>query len=163
PLPVGPNSKLTTNMISRNWSVVPDEALTKPAIRELAGFNLWMKYFLNSSGMTDFMELPDTQGVILRMNVEIKMTGPTDLPAFDPELPVFQEKLEVTDISSDAVADSVFEVPEGFVAAPIEELIKGGIESRMQPPTPPRSEFARKSEVASIEAYVPHRSPIYQT
>jgi hypothetical protein len=46
---------------------------------------------------------------------------------FDPDSPLMQVNKELVEISTAAIPDSVFQVPEGFQSAPVADIIKDQI------------------------------------
>ncbi len=164
PTPADSQPNLSIKTISHVWTVQPQEALRVPAVRELAGFNRWLSYFLNSSKMLNFVGLNGMdQSIILRMNMEMKMSGQPAMPGLDSNAPLFQGTVEAVELSTAALEDSLFEVPKEYTATPPGALIKAFIESQMHPAPAVASGNPDKNRMPGIQAYVPNLSPLRRT
>lgn len=103
------------NLTMHVWTPAAGEVLRLPALREITALNLWYEHFLKVSG-GDF-EIPGTDGILLRMDMQVRPTGQA-IPGFDASQPAFSMTLEATELSTAPLDDSVFTVPEGFTARP---------------------------------------------
>jgi hypothetical protein len=144
-MPPGPMIR----MVMQLWSATPGEILRVPAIRELTGYSRWsyatmnpmdgiekmMKHMPGVSGVVEPLMKEMQKGIMLRMHMDMFMPAMAALlkqmPAgnpfgasFDPPAPFMQMSLEAAELSSDPVPDSVFEIPEGYRAAPASDLVQ---------------------------------------
>jgi hypothetical protein len=152
PVPVTsaqPSTVMT--MVMHVWSAKPEEASRVQAIRELTGFNLWQKYFMNPAesvrkvvglmpGMENiasvFGEMQGKNTVMLRTHMELFMPAMAAMaaqmaalrgqpvPAIDPNAPLMQVNQEVVELSTTSLDDSVFQMPAGYAATPADDLFK---------------------------------------
>jgi hypothetical protein len=152
-----PMMKLTMQV----WTAKAAEAARVPAVREISGYKLWSNAMMNPAAAMEKMlkqlpgfgdnvaammkELKAGSAVLLRTHTDVYMpmlgTMLQAMPAgsqspfgpdFDPAAPLAQMNQEAVEISTDAVPDSVFVLPEGFQPAPMAEIMKG-LFSRMSP------------------------------
>lgn len=140
--PPGPLMKMAIQF----WSAKPEEILRVPALRELAGYNIWAFSTMNPAGSMDkmFQMMPgmadgmgkflkDLQGakaVVLRSRVLLwmpsmaavvkQMTG----QEFDASVPFMEMTQEVSEISDAPVPASVFALPEGYQTVSVADLVK---------------------------------------
>jgi hypothetical protein len=139
------------SLVFHAWTPTPAEVLRVPAIRELTALGLWYDHFLK---LGDELELPGVDGVLLRMEMEVRSSGQA-IPGVDPSKPVFSCRIEATELSTGALDDALFRVPEGFTAQKGEELLK----HRMgQSTTAVSVDVGAPKD--SVKAYVPHLDPI---
>lgn len=139
-------------MVIRIWTAKPEEALRVPAIRELTAYNLWTGYLINPTGQAGkFLaaipgagdglgrlaaQVSENKAVMLRMYTEVytpvvgQMQG-EELPGFDPNTPMVRITQEVSELSTASVEDAAFQVPEGFQAIPVDEIMKGISEAQL--------------------------------
>ena len=147
-MPPGP----MVRMVIQLWSAKPGEAARVPAMRELTEYSLWSYATMNPTafmgtamkqlpGFSDLLEplMKEIQKgtTVLRMHMDMFMpamaamlqrlpAGSNPLGAnFNPDEPFTQMNQEVVEISTAAVPDSVFQIPEGYQEAPASDLIKG--------------------------------------
>jgi hypothetical protein len=145
----GPMVKMTMRL----WMAKPSEAERVPAVRELAALNLWNYGAMNPGAMMQkmFEQMPGmgegikslveqfskNKTMLLRTHVDMYMPMLAALPNsplganFDANTPFAQMTQEVSEISTDAVPDSVFQVPADYKAAPLEDILKDMM-TRMQ-------------------------------
>jgi hypothetical protein len=134
------------------WTAKPEEALRVPALRQWAGYAAFSNYLMNplialqkvfaripgsTQGFTSMIE-ENSKSFLLKAHTEvpppimgvIAQQTRTQLPAgFDPNAPLMEITTEIVEISADPVDDSVFQLPEGYQAAPAEELMKSILSS----------------------------------
>jgi hypothetical protein len=122
------------------WTATQAEVLRVPAIRELTALDLWLQYFLKFG---DEFEMPNVNGLLLRMEMQVHAKAPN----IDASKSIFNMTMDTAELSTAAIPDSAFQVPEGFTARPAEEL--------MQNTTAP----AIVSDSA-VQAFVPHLDPL---
>ena len=182
PMPEGmPIPSMGIKMIVRTWTAKPEEVLRVPALRELAALNLWQKYFMDpggsflqfgqmaGGGMASLAEeMYQDRGVILRVSMEMSMpsmdalageqrsvaTGPESSPQ-----PLFQTSMELVELSSAPLEDSLFRIPSEYAPTDFDDLMKGAVqdltraavEAPKKPASPPPD---------GAKAYVPSLSPI---
>jgi hypothetical protein len=127
-------------------------------VRELTGYNLYANQFMNPvEGIRKMFDMIPGMGsnfkimeefstknlVILRMKMSnyIQMApemiqkmgehGPFG-PNFDPNTPVSETTLNMAELSTAPVDDAIFQIPEGFQVAPLEDLVRSAM-SAMKP------------------------------
>ena len=143
----GPFMKLTMQF----WSAKQEETLRVPAIRELAGysaygdavmnpFEMMQKTLSHMPGMNEdffakLQELTKNSPLMLKSHVSVFMPimavlaqqmerqGRSLPEGFDPNEPWMELSTEIQEFSTDAIEDSVFEVPADFEAASFQELM----------------------------------------
>jgi hypothetical protein len=139
-------------MVMQIWSAQRGEALRVPAVRELSGFNLFQRYFMNPQdmfkkfgfpGMSDsfdslFEEMTKDQSVVLRTHMAMYMPGMSALLAQSgqtataaPNAPFMEMSHEVEELSTKPVEASLFDIPKDYEAAPFEDVLKGSMDSRL--------------------------------
>jgi hypothetical protein len=178
-------SDLSMKIVMQIWTAKPGEALRLPAIRELAGFNLWQKLFLNPVEMLGplapkssdtgnameklFAEIGKNQSVLLRMHMEMFMPSMGALAAQTAgqpaATPFMQMTQEVAEISTAPVDDTEFLVPADYTAAPFEQVLAATFSAKT---TAAQSEAVSASGPASnppltggVQAYVPLLTPVH--
>jgi hypothetical protein len=139
-LPGGPMVRMTMHM----WLAKGSEALRVQALREVSGYNLMamealspvatiQKMFQQFSGMGDAFAglqkdlIAGGGSVMLRMQLDMfvpMMAALTGQAASDPNAPFVQITQELAQISTEAVPDSVFQVPDGYQAATVAEILQ---------------------------------------
>ena len=139
-LPGGPMVRMTMHM----WLAKGSEALRVQALREVSGYNLMAmealspvatieKMFQQFPGMGDALTglqkdaMAGGGSVMLRMQLDMAvpmMAALTGQAGGDPNAPMVQITQELAQMSTEAVADSVFQVPEGYQAATVGEILK---------------------------------------
>jgi hypothetical protein len=147
-MPAGPMIKMTMQF----WTVKPGQEERSPALKALLQGRLWdyetmspgammQTMFRDMPGMGDSMakfieNMRSANSVVLRTSASMRMPGvmammkqmpPEQNPfgdKFDAEAPLFELRNEVVEISTAAIPDSVFEIPAGYKAAPIAEILK---------------------------------------
>jgi len=145
-MPAGPLMR----MVMQIWTPKSGEAMRVPAIREISGYNLASLAMMNpgaamekmlqqmpgSSDFGNFVKEMRNFGVILRMHSNVYMPGIAAMmkamPAgdspfgagFDADAPFIQMQMEVAELSTTPIADSLFAVPEEYKSAPVADLVK---------------------------------------
>jgi hypothetical protein len=145
---MGPHVNM--KIVMHIWTAKKEEALRVQAIRELTGYQAWQKYIVNPAGMFEKLagrmpglsnaigpfveELSKNQSVMLRTRTEIYMPFLAELakqaaadgqqfPALDPDAPLLDMNQEVVELSTAPVDASLFEVPKGYTAATVEDMV----------------------------------------
>ena len=145
-------------MVMHVWTPKAGEAARVPAIGELAQYDIFSMAGLDpvssmskalgqmpgfSDAFLGMMKEVKATGspVILRMQMEMylpmmaammkAMSGGGNGSAFDPDAPLAHVTYEVASISTEPVADSVFEIPAGYHAAEATDILKDQIQQRM--------------------------------
>jgi hypothetical protein len=178
-------SDLGMKVVIEIWTAKPAEAQRIPAIRELAGFSLWQKLFLDPVEMLGplapktsdtgnameklFAEIGKNQSVLLRMHMEMfmpSMGSQPNQPGQAGTAPFMQMTQEVADISTAPVEDAEFVVPADYTVAPFDQVLEatmGGKAAAAKAdavsssgPTP------NPPYSGSVQAYVPTLSPVHQ-
>jgi TonB family protein len=158
PMPAGTSQAGPgVRLVMQIWNAKSGEALRVPAIRELTGFNLWQKYFLNPTGMIENIsgkmpaiggmvtpmleEILKNQSVILRMHVNMYMPFMVAMAqkmaeqkggagvAIDPDAPTMQINQEVVELSNAPVDASLFEIPKEYTASPADDLVRSMVQN----------------------------------
>lgn len=138
-------------MVLRFWLAKPGEVARVPAIREVAGYNLFAIATMNPLGMMEKLmpqmpgfseniaamakEMQSGTGVVLKVQMENYMPmvsamlkqHPESSPlgaGFDPDAPLMQMNKELVEISTAAIPDSVFQVPEDYKSAPVADIVQ---------------------------------------
>jgi hypothetical protein len=157
-LNAGPQSGPLIRCVWQIWTAKPEEMLSVPALREFAGFAAVQNHFANpvemlqkvatqmtgtAEGMDAVIEgMRKVNSVVLRSALEIYMPGLGAMAeklalqrgqpitdGFDPNAPFSRTTQEVVGISTGPVEDDLFQIPAGYVAGPVEELMKSLIPS----------------------------------
>ncbi len=147
-MPEGPMMR----MVMHIWIAKTSEIMRVPAVRELAGYHLFTASTMNPAAAIQkaFMQMPGLGGamaemvkglqsstqVILRMQVEMFMPmvaammkqapAGTDAPgtAIDADAPFMEMNQEAAEVSTASIADSVFQIPEGYKSVAVSEILK---------------------------------------
>jgi len=147
-MPEGPMMR----MVMHVWTAKQSEVTKNPAIRELAGYNLYSYAVMNPVGMMDkvFHQMPgfadgftgimkELKGsgtpAVMRMQMEmfvpmiaamLKRDPQTAamFGNFDGDAPLMTMTQDVTELSTAAVPDSVFQIPEGYQSVPPADILK---------------------------------------
>jgi TonB family protein len=189
PMPADkPQTGPSVRLVMQIWNAKPGEALRVPAIRELTGYNLWQKYFLNPAGtianiagkmpgigemVTPMLdEILKNQSVILRIHMDMYMPfmavmarrmaeqkGETAV-AFDPDAPIIQMNQEVVELSDAPVDVALFEIPKEYTAAPADDLIRGMVQSASEKSAGQPQSIRVGSEVQSAKL-IRQPAPVY--
>jgi hypothetical protein len=147
-VPEGPMMR----MVMHIWTAKQSEVMKNPAIRELAGYNLYSYSVMNPVGMMEkmFQQMPGFTDAFTGMMKELKSGGTPAMMRmqtemfmpmiaamvkqnpqaaamfgnFDGNSPMMTMTQDVSELSTAAVADSVFQIPEGYKSAPPLDLLK---------------------------------------
>jgi TonB family protein len=143
-------------MVMQVWNAKPEEALRVPALRQWAGYAAYSSYLMplttlqklfggmpgSTPGFASMIE-ENNKGLILKSRTQIYMPVLSRFaqPGFDPNAPVMEITNEIVELSADAVDDSVFQSPEGYQSATVEELMKS-VTAPQAPPSPASTQSA---------------------
>ena len=159
----GSSPKAEMKLAMQIWMAAPAEFLREPALRDLAVFGQWQRYFMVTAGafpgwQTAFEEIIRSGGVVLRTHAEIRV----DVPGIGSAdaAPVMETNEEVAGIATDPIEESLFRTPPEYTAAPFEDLIRGAIET-VSDPEP--AAHAPKIRTDGVKTYVPEWTPIEET
>lgn len=147
-MPEGPLMR----MVMHVWTAKQGEVMKNPAIRELAGYNLYSYAVMNPVGMMEkmFQQMPGMGDAFTGMVKELKSGGTPAVMrmqmemyvpmiaaimkqnpqtaamfgGFDGDSPLMTMTQDVAELSSAAVPDSAFQIPEGYKSAPAVDVIK---------------------------------------
>ncbi|HYL38603.1 MAG TPA: hypothetical protein VEV17_21985 [Bryobacteraceae bacterium] len=139
-------------MVMQFWTARPEETTRNAALRQLAQFRDYTAYFASpaetlqkilvslpwSSGdlIADLQELSKNSPVMLKFHMAAfapmmaqlaQQAGKQQNPVpggFDPNAPLMEMSIEIAEISTAAIEDSVFEIPHGFQAVALDDLMK---------------------------------------
>jgi hypothetical protein len=151
-------------MVMQVWTAKPGETERVPALQEFRNYTAsasamnpadMMKQVLGGlPGMGDSMgamieEISKKGALSLRMHTEVflpalailsrqlpQRPGQPPLPVLDPDAPLMQMNQEVVELSTDPLDDSLFQVPQDYQAAPLEDILKAAV-SQATPAAPP--------------------------
>jgi hypothetical protein len=146
-------------MVMQIWTAKPEEALRVQAIRELTGYNLWTSYFMNpgnsigkmfaalpgfGKGLNSmFEEMAKNKAVILRTRMSLyssffaqmaqamQKQGKPLPEGYDPDAPIVQVSQDAAELSTTPVEDSIFRLPEGYAAVPLEDLMNTLVQPKL--------------------------------
>jgi hypothetical protein len=147
-MPEGPLMRMVLHV----WTAKQSEVMKNPAIRELAGYNLYSYSVMNPVGMMEkmFPQMPGFGDAFAGIVKELKSGGTPAVTrmqmemfvpmiatmlkrdaqtaamfgGFDGDSPLMTMTQDLTELSSAAVADSVFQIPEGYKSVPPVDIIK---------------------------------------
>jgi len=124
------------------WAATKEELERVPALKEVASYmkaqaagtdaaSMASKMFGQLPGFGEKLKQPiadmmnASSNAVLRMQMKMIMPGSAKMMgAKDPEEPFTDMTTDLVELSTNAIADSVFQVPEGYQSAPLEELVK---------------------------------------
>lgn len=152
PASTGPPPPVFMRMVLHVWTVLPSEVERIPALREFSGVYgdpsardvlnpdaVLEKTFSTLPGMSkgfiDMIdELSQKKGIMLRTNIEVFMPfmaqqlrsapAATGQAPFDPEAPMLEGNMEVEQISTAPIDNSVFEVPPDCQLTSVPDLLR---------------------------------------
>lgn len=152
--PGGPMFRL----VMQFWTSSPGESLRVAAVREFCGYNLYASAAMNPVAFLQKLsdQMPAAGGLIasldkalpvdrllLRVHADILMPGlaallsrlPPDAPNppgkdFDASAPLVQMNDELVEISSAPLDDSLFQIPSGYQAVPLSEIVRARVADR---------------------------------
>ncbi len=140
-LPAGPMVRIVMHV----WIAKGSEALRVPALREVAGYNMMSMEAINPLATIEkaFQQLPglgeslasltkdlltsSSGSIMLRTQMEMFMpmlAGLTGQAGGDPNASFMQITQELTQISTEPIADSVFDVPPDYKQATVAEIMQ---------------------------------------
>jgi hypothetical protein len=147
-VPEGPMMRMVMHL----WTAKQSEVMKNPAIRELAGYNLYSYSVLNPIGMMEkmFQQMPGFGDAFTGLVKELKSGGTPAMTRmqmelfmpmiaamakqnpqaaamfgnFDGESPLMTMTQNLSELSSAAVPESVFQMPEGYKSVPPADIIK---------------------------------------
>jgi hypothetical protein len=147
-MPEGPMMR----MVMHIWTAKQSEIMKNPAIRELAGYNLYSYSVMNPVGTMEkmFQQMPGfgdafagmmkemkTGGTpaVMRMQMELFMPMIAAMAKnnpqaaamfgnFDGNSPMLTMTQDVSELSTATVPDSVFQIPDGYKSAPPADILK---------------------------------------
>ena len=139
-------------MVMQFWTARPEETTRNPALRQLAQFRDYTAYFASPAETLQkiLASLPWSGGDLIAGLQELSKNSPVMLKfhmaafapmmaqlaqqaakqknplpgGFDPNAPLMEMSIEIAEISTAAIEDSVFEIPPGFQAADLGDLMK---------------------------------------
>jgi hypothetical protein len=134
-------------MVMQLWTAQPEEALRHPALRQLNEFRAYSSYFANPMDalpkilanmpgssqdlISGLQKLSEDGALMLGFHMSAFMPIVAQMaqqghpiPGLDANGPLLEMTTEIAEISTATIEDSVFEVPAGFAAAPIGEVMK---------------------------------------
>ena len=138
-------------MLIQVWTAKPEEAQRVPALQEIRNYTASASSALNPMemirqvlsalpGLGDSLgsvigEMSKSGSMSLRVHTEVTMPflaamaqQGVPLPAgFDAAAPLMQMNQELVELSTDTLDDSLFQVPQDYLPASLEEILKGAI------------------------------------
>jgi TonB family protein len=159
----GSLSKAAMKLAMRIWMAAPAEFLRNPALRDLAVFGQWQRYFLDTAGAfpgwhSAFEKMIRSGGVVLRTHTEVRTNVPGVASA--DAGPVMETNEEVAKIATGPIEESLFRTPPAYTAAPFEDLIRGAA-GALSDPEPIAD--GPKPRADGAKTYVPEWTPIEDT
>jgi TonB family protein len=151
---------MTMKLEMHLWAATPDELARVPALKEIAAYMtsqatgndpsaMASKMFAQVPGFADKMKEPmekmmkSSSQAVLRSEMRMIMPGSAKMMgATDPNEPFTDLTTDITELSTDAIPDSVFQVPQGYQEVKIEDLVqmmnpaRQGQTPQQQPPAP---------------------------
>lgn len=151
-------------MVYSMWAPRSDAAVNNPALQELqlytarayAGMNpsdMMQKMFAQTPGMAqklktmmdEFKNIHALLGFrgamyvpgMAEMMEKMRAAGQPVPNAVDPNAPMMEFTMDLTELSTAAVPDSVFQVPADYVLGPMDEVMKSALPPRPTPPSKP--------------------------
>jgi hypothetical protein len=124
------------------WAATKEELERVPALKEIAAYmraqatgtdpaSMASKMFGQLPGLGDKLKGPmeemlkASSNAVLRMQMKMMMPGSAKMMgAKDPDEPFTDMTTDLVELSTDAIADAIFQVPEGYQSAKLEELVK---------------------------------------
>jgi len=157
------SSKAEMKLATRIWMAAPAEFLRKPALRELAAFSQWQRYFMNTAGafpgwQSAFAEMIRSGGVALRTHAAVRVDVPGIASAY--ALPMTETNEEVAEITTGPIDESLFRIPSEYTAAPFKDLIRGAMETASDPE---RAAGAPRIRADAVKTYVPDWTPVEES
>jgi len=111
-------------------------------------------------------ELSASNGVpALKTSLDVFLTALPGLPAASSAEPTLAMDFNLAEFSTDPLPDSVFQIPEGYKSAPLEDLTKGfaaGLTQTRPAPAPQREDYTGPIERARPGSGVTNPVPIYK-
>ena len=161
-LPPGgpPQAGPLMKMLMQIWTAKPEEALRVPVLQEFQNYTASATSTMNPMEMVKqvFSALPglgDSLGSMIadmsksgsmsmRVHTEVTMPflaamaqqGVPLPPGFDPSSPVIQMNQELVELSTDPVDGALFEIPQDYLPASLEEILKGAVAAVAAAPRP---------------------------
>ena len=158
-LPPGgpPQAGPLMKMLMQIWTAKREEAQRVPALQEFQNYTASATSTMNPMEMVKqvFSALPglgDSFGSMIaemsksgslsmRMHTEVSMPflaamaqqGVPLPPGFDPSAPVIQMNQELVELSTDPVDGALFEIPQDYQPAALEEILKGAVAAAADP------------------------------
>jgi len=158
-LPPGgpPQAGPLMKMLMQIWTAKREEAQRVPALQEFQNYTASATSTMNPMEMVKqvFSALPglgDSFGSMIaemsksgsmsmRMHTEVTMPflaamaqqGVPLPPGFDPSAPVIQMNQELVELSTDPVDGALFEIPQDYQPAALEEILKGAVAAAAEP------------------------------
>jgi len=147
------------------WTAQPDEAQRVPALQEIKNYTTSASSNMNpvemvkqilgampgmGDGLSAMMgEMTKNAGVTMRIHAEVsapflslmsqQLPGQSLPAGLNPNAPLMQMNQEVVELSTASLDDSIFQVPQDYEAASMEEILRGAIPAPLPPPpTPPQ-------------------------
>jgi hypothetical protein len=149
---------MSSKMVMQVWTPKATETMRNAGVRELAGYNLYANQFMNPvEGMRKMFEMMPWAANKFKpwmeefssknlMTLRMKMSNYVQIPPevlknmgehspfganFDPSAPISETTLNLAELSTAPVDAAIFQIPEGFQAAPIEDLVKSAMAAMM--------------------------------
>jgi TonB family protein len=172
PMPEGsPMPNLSMKMAIHVWSATPEEILRTPAIRELATYGLWQRYFLDFGRISESIagldisyslmkEIEKDHSVVLRTSMEMEMPSIPGLST--SSTPIMQMKTEAVELSAAPVDETLFQIPKEYAQAAFEQLMKTTIQDMARPAGVQGTGAAAESFTppSGAKAYIPNLRPL---
>jgi len=158
-LPPGgpPQAGPLMKMLMQIWTAKREEAQRVPALQEFQNYTasatstmnpmeMVKQVFSALPGLGDsfgsmIAEMSKSDSMSMRMHTEVTMPflaamaqqGVPLPPGFDPSAPVIQMNQELVELSTDPVDGALFEIPQDYQPAALEEILKGAVAAAAEP------------------------------
>ena len=158
-LPPGgpPQAGPLMKMLMQIWTAKREEAQRVPALQEFQNYTasatstmnpmeMVKQVFSALPGLGDsfgsmIAEMSKSDSMSMRMHTEVTMPflaamaqqGVPLPPGFDPSAPVIQMNQELVELSTDPVDGALFEIPQDYQPAALEEILKGAVAAAADP------------------------------
>jgi len=158
-LPPGgpPQAGPLMKMLMQIWTAKREEAQRVPALQEFQNYTasatstmnpmeMVKQVFSALPGLGDnfgsmIAEMSKSGSMSMRMHTEVTMPflaamaqqGVPLPPGFDPSAPVIQMNQELVELSTDPVDGALFEIPQDYQPAALEEILKGAVAAAADP------------------------------
>jgi len=143
----GPSAEPLMKMVMQVWTAKAGESERLPAMREFAAYSKSSSQIMDPAsalksifgmipGVGDamskvFEQMDSGNSPMMRMDEALYMGAIPGVPAATAGQPLISIHQEVAELSTAPVEDAVFQIPEGYQAATLDDLFKGMVNSQL--------------------------------